>query len=479
MCRDPRPGHTTPREPRPTPERPLDTTPSDHSQPNGGWLRDVIPPHADGAGLIFGGPAAAWLRQKGGYALRGFRYADYRRYWFMLLADTFGIWMRSTAAMWLVYDLSHQDARMLGWFVGAATFTSMLLLPLAGAAADRFNRRVVAGCVLTGQGLLSALVAFLVYRHMLQAWHLVAFGAMVGVLNAFRQPANQSILVNVVKPKDLPNAVALNHVQTNLTRISAPVLAGLLIVYAGPCWPFVVQVGTVVVSLTLLTRIRYSGKAPRPNLQVLEALGNGARFLRRRSDLITIVGLVLVSAALGQISITMLPALAKKAFDGGVMAFATLNSFFAFGALLGAVTLATHRGRPLSPWRVYVPLAGWGCLQTALGSTASFAVALALIACVGACFTASRAMLFAGIHATTPDHMRGRIASFFTLSVMAGAGTGGWLAGQLAQRIGIQTVYQIFGSVLLLLVPLVLLAARRFNVAEHWQACPNPVRQVP
>ena len=67
------------------------------SSPNGQMPRDAIPPQGDGGGVIFGGPVAAWLRERGGYALRGFRNADFRRCWFMMLADTFGIWSTNMA----------------------------------------------------------------------------------------------------------------------------------------------------------------------------------------------------------------------------------------------------------------------------------------------------------------------------------------------------------------------------------------------
>jgi len=436
---------------------------------NGQTSREAVPPHADGAGLIFGGPVAAWLRERGGYALRGFRQADYRRYWVMLLADTFGLWCANTTAVWLAYDLSGNDERMLGWFIAASTLTAMMLLPFTGAVADRFNRRGVLACVQTGRALLAALVGFLVFRQMIEAWHLVVFAALTGALTAFRQPVVQSILVNVVRPKELPNAVALNHVQVNLTRISAPVIAGLLIAHAGAFWPFVAQVLACVVSIVLLARMKYSGKAPRPDVKVLKTLRNGIRYLGTRADLMTIFALVLLSAALGHISVSMLPALAKAGFGGGPTAFGMLISAFAAGALVGAITLATRRAKPFSLWQVCLPLGGWGCLQTTIGLVDSFVLAMGLVACVGACITTSRAMLFTGMQANISDQVRGRISSFYTLSIMAGAGVGGWVAGQLAERFGIQIVFQAFGTVMVLLVPLVVLAARRLGANKALQ----------
>lgn len=448
------------------------------SGPNSSMPRDAIPPHADGAGLIFGGPVAAWLRERGGYALRGFRNADYRRYWFMMLADTFGLWSTNTAAVWLAYDLSGNDERVLGWFIAASTFTAMMLLPFTGAVADRFNRRAVVACVQIARVLLAAAVAVLVFQEAIGAWHLVVVAGLVGSLNAFRQPATQSILANVVKPKDLPNAVALNHVQVNLTRIVAPLIAGSLIAHVGAFWPFVLQVVAGLCSLLLLATMRYSGKAPRPNTHVLKALRGGVRYVLTRGDLMTIYVLVLLSAALGQISVSMLPALAKESFDGGPAAFGMLSAFFALGALVGAFTLASRRGGPLSLRLVCVALVGWGCLQVLMGLAGSFAMALGLVVCVGVSFTFARAGLFAGMHVAAPDHVRGRISSFYTLSVMAGAGTGGWVAGQLAERIGIQSVFEVFGVALLLLAPLVVLVARRFNADQTLQLEPDAVRKA-
>jgi MFS family permease len=452
---------------------PNDRAPSEHESltepphgvpPNGNGAEDV--PINDPMGVITGGPVAAWLARRTFHFTRGFQYRDFRLYMPMQFLESFGMWMRNTANAWLVYRLAGDDERMLGLFVAAVAIPTMLMLPVTGAIADRFNRKRLLGAVLLAGAASSMVIATLALTGRLAVWHLFGLALAMAVCNALRIPAKQSMLPNIVNREDLANAVALNQVLFNLSRIIAPILAGLLLAHAGAAWPYVIDAVCSCLAALMLTTLHYQGNVSRRGGEVLKAMLGGFRYLRQRGDLLTILAMLLVSTMLGQISMSMLPSLARKAFNVEATAFAVLSSTMGVGSMCGAMLLASRGRGYLSPAHAMIPITLWGAFQVALGLTPTYEAALVMIALIGVVFSLSRAMLFAGLHAATDDNVRGRIGSYFTLIVMGGAGLGSYVAGEMARWVGIRSVYIVFGGAMVLLAPLVLFAAKRLATPD-------------
>jgi predicted MFS family arabinose efflux permease len=119
------------------------------------------------------------------------------------------------------------SAFMVG-LIGAVRFIGSMLGPWAGVAADRLDRRqlsIVSTIVLSA---MVALLASLVALRQLQVWHLFAATLVHGIVQAFLQPAQQSMQADILAPRDLPNGITLTTMAMNLTAICGPVLGGLL-----------------------------------------------------------------------------------------------------------------------------------------------------------------------------------------------------------------------------------------------------------
>jgi MFS family permease len=71
---------------------------------------------------------------------KSLRHVNYRYYFFGQLVSTSGTWMQTAAQSWLVYRLTGSGA-LLGLVAAAGQIPSLFVGLLAGAAADRFNRR--------------------------------------------------------------------------------------------------------------------------------------------------------------------------------------------------------------------------------------------------------------------------------------------------------------------------------------------------
>jgi MFS family permease len=152
-----------------------------------------------------------------------FTYRDFRVQWFGACTSSIGTWMQLVAQNWLVLSLTHSP-----FFLGLDAFLQQLpiiLFSLAGGVlADRLDRRRTLLMSQYLQMATSAVLAALMFFHLVQIWHILTLSFITGVAQSFGGPAYQALIPSLVDKKDLPNAVALNSIQFNLARVLGPLL---------------------------------------------------------------------------------------------------------------------------------------------------------------------------------------------------------------------------------------------------------------
>ena len=157
---------------------------------------------------------------------------DYRFLWSGYVCSSFVMRMDSVALGWLVLEMT-QSAFMVG-LIGAVRFLGSMAGPWTGVAVDRMDRRRLILIATSVLGVLVATLATLVAMRRLEVWHLFATTLLQGIVQAFLQPAQQSMQADVLSPRDLPNGISLTTMAMNLTAISGPVLCGFLLACCRP-----------------------------------------------------------------------------------------------------------------------------------------------------------------------------------------------------------------------------------------------------
>ena len=145
-------------------------------------------------------------------ASNGFSVLRHRNFSFYLSArilGTLAVQMQSVAIGWQVYSMTHNlfDLGM----IGLAQFAPFLLLILiAGHAADRYNRRNLIAGALAAQLLCGLSLLAFTYAGLSTVWPVFAVLVLFGSARAFMGPATQAILVNLVPQESFSKAVALS-----------------------------------------------------------------------------------------------------------------------------------------------------------------------------------------------------------------------------------------------------------------------------
>ena len=158
---------------------------------------------------------------------------NYRLWFIGALVSGAGMWMQTTAQSWVVLtELSDGDASAVGITMALQFAPQLLLVPVTGWVADRFDRRKLLLVTQILLALLAAAVGFMLLSGMMTLMLMYVLAAALGVLTAFDNPARQAFVADLVAYQNMSNAVALNAASFNVARLIGPALAGVLIVAA-------------------------------------------------------------------------------------------------------------------------------------------------------------------------------------------------------------------------------------------------------
>lgn len=322
-----------------------------------------------------------------------------------------GSWGQRVAAGWLVWDWTG-SAFWLGVLAMADLVPVVVIGPFAGVLADRWSRLRVNRVFQSALAALAAGMAALIYTEVITLWLLVALTAVNGVLTALTQPARLALVQELVPREDVPPAVAINAVKSNLARLVGPAVAAIMIVHLHISWVFLGNALVTALFVGVLGRlVLIPSLRRRPTGGVLAQIAEGFRFLLNEPALRLVLAMMLAGGVLVRGLGELLPAFAARSFADTVTGLALLTSSLAFGAVLAGLTLS----RPASD-RVMLRRAtsawAWGAaFGCAFGWAETPWLAMACICGAGVFMARGLILSQTFLQLRTPDEMRGRALS--------------------------------------------------------------------
>jgi MFS family permease len=379
------------------------------------------------------------------------RHRDFRWLWVGTFVSNIGSWAQKVATAWLIYHITNSET-WLGIDAFASGIPTVLLLPWGGVVSDRVSRRTLLIWTNLVSAGLALILASLVFSDRLQVWHIVTISAMSGVVQALIVPASTSMLPAVVGEKDTANAIALNSLQFNVSRVLGPAIGGAFLVYLGAGWSFASNGVSFLVMVAALALIGSIPASTRKNETVRENLQSGLRFIKGHGNVRTLLSLVMIAAFFGTPMISMLPALAKSVLHRDATTYSLLLSSFGVGAVIAAAMVAIQSRRGPKPCRAVPYLTIFGLCLVAVPFQWPLPVSIALVAVGGFSFISTMVRLGTAIIHISPDEYRGRITSLQSLGFRLGQPLGSLAAGFLARALGLQIAFASFGFVMIVAV---------------------------
>ena len=317
--------------------------------------------------------------------------------------------------------------------LGLAQFFPLIIVSLVGGAlADAVDRRRL---LILSQVVLALTAAGLMWNSLLGApliWPLFVLTAINAGVSAIDSPARHAIVPGLVGRALLPSALALNQTLTNIASAAIPAVAGFLIASAGLPFSYGLEVAVFVVGALLIHRIPDVAIEGGGRKFGLSSIVEGLKFLKGRR---VIQGALLIdlNAMVFGVPTALFPAIGTEVFGGDAFTVGLLYAAPGVGALIGALTSGWVGGVRRQGRATIIAVIGWGLAITVFGLTASFALALTMLALAGAADVVSAIFRGTIIQLAAPDALRGRMSSMHTAVVAGGPRLGDLEAGLVAE----------------------------------------------
>lgn len=369
-------------------------------------------------------------------AWRSLRGRNYRLFWIGGLVSNTGRWFQSVAVPAIVWQLT-ESAAWVG-FTGFARMAPMALVsPVAGALADRWDRRKLLFVTQSLQALATGLLLIMWVGGVRTAGVYAGLSALAGAFGGLNLPGWKAFISDLVPREQLLNAITLNSMQFNASRMFGPALAGLTLARFGPAWAFAVNFisfGAVLIALWLIdVRTGPSGGIRAP-FKPLRDFAETIRWIRTHDGIkqaIITVGLV---GLLGMPIQVLAVVFAEDVFDRGATAYGLMLTMIGIGAVATAPFIAGRGSRiarsKLEGGALMVYTAG--LLGFALSP--SLIMALGALLLVGAAHLTSASVLNTAVQVQVPEERRAKVLSVHMMVVTLSSPVGQLVLGQVMAR---------------------------------------------
>ena len=381
------------------------------------------------------------------------REPTYRILWLGGLVSFLAVQMEFVSRGWLAYRLTGSNGGLGAVFLGFG-IPMLLLTPWGGVVADRLPKRaVLIGCQLA-LGVSSGGIALAVAFDVIEYWMLIAGAVLQGAGFSFLGPARMAFTGTLVGQDRLANAIVLQQMSMNGTRVFGPSIAGALIgvAFVGIGGVYFLTTALMLVAVTFTLRLPPGlPDADRPVRSPFQELGDGVSYVWSRPllRLLVLTSFVVVLSAFPYV--VFLPTIADEVFGVGSAGFGAMSGMSAVGALAATILIANRADGP-GAWRVQ-GLAGavFAIGVALLGVTPSFVVALVVLVVVGAASAGFQSVNNALVLSNSDRAYHGRVQSLMMLS-FSGFGIAALPIGLLADAIGITATLAGMGTVALVAI---------------------------
>ena len=371
------------------------------------------------------------------------------------------MWADQVARSWLVWELTG-SATAIG-LVNVFRAIPLITLGLVGGViADRFDKRTILIVIQVWSLGIYLLMTVLLIGGWIQLWHLYLTAFLLGIGMSMNQPVRTSLIPQMLDGKLLLNALALNSVAINVTRLSGPAAIGLLIAVAdgnvAPAYVVASLMYILIIISTVLIDFR-SERITSREASFWGDLAEGFRYLLYQNR--TALALVAIAAgplAFGHSYITLLPVLVTEVLRSGPSTFGLIQSIGAVGALAGGLTLAA-RGSVRNKGVVMLATGvTYGGSVILLGAVGSLPLAFGVVIVIGASQTIFRAANNSTLLEITPRRLQGRIVSitFLDTGIQSAAAI---LAGMVTDAFSVSVGMAFLGAMCLGIIGMVAIGA--------------------
>lgn len=379
------------------------------------------------------------------------RRRDYRLLLLSFTTSRLGDFLYLVALSAYVYDRTGSAA-----WVSAAALSRfvpyMLLSPIAGVVADRFERRrVMAVGDLIQLVMMAALTASVLMAG--PALLVVLLSAASASAATLYQASASAMVAGTVPEDELASANSLVSTVDEVAFVAGPAAGGLLLLLGEPAWAFGINAVTFAVSAAFLLAIRHRSRpAARPDGGgAVAALAEGVRTLVRNRTVLVLIGCLVAGSFVYGVELVLLVVVSDDLLGTGAGGFGWLLAASGLGGVLGAV-LSPRLARATRPRAMIAVLVLLTGLPLASLSVVRLpAIAYAVLVLEGIAIVSLDILVETAMQRGVPGDVLGRISGLVLSLTAVGTVLGTLSTPALVDLLGLEGALLVAGTVPVLL----------------------------
>jgi MFS family permease len=401
--------------------------------------------------------------------LPALRHRDFRLLWLGQLFSMVGSQMQIIAVNWHVYLLLRNQVDTLTiwhWHlalnaqaVGLGSLGAVRVLPifvfafLGGAVADHWDKRLIILWSQIAAGLCALLLGILTLRGDITLFLLYLFTACNAAIDAFNDPAQNSLFPELVTPEALPNAATLFSFIFQFGIIAGPMFAGLLIVIFPIGVVYLANAGSFLLVLVAILLMQHRSSRQRTQDEPFRwrSMLDGFHFVRSTPLIWNSMRLDFVATFFASAR-TMLPLVAGQILHTGAQGYGFLATAQPVGAVVTGSILSVRKPMRRQGYALLGGVALYGLATALFGLAPFFVLSYIFFALTGVGDTISDVVRSTIRQRLTPAHLRGRMMSVQMILALGGPQLGEMESGLLTALLGTSLTIFAGGMVTFLFV---------------------------
>lgn len=386
-------------------------------------------------------------------SLQLFKAFHHRHFPLVFLATvTFSVghFMMMVTLGWLVLEMTNSPFS-LGMLWAARSSPFLIFGILAGAIADKVDRRRLLIWTFIALAACAFLMGVLISKNWIQVWHIFLLTFIIGSIMAFNMTARQALVVDIVGLEDAMSALSMNAAAMRTVGIFSGVAAGLVIEFLGAEWSFYIMGISYLVGIIVLLYIRGIVMKVSPSQQSI--WGNfveGLQIIRKNRIVLILMVIAIACEIFGFSYQVILPVFARDILKVGAVGLGMLFTAQSVGALLGVIALASlgnykYKGRLILGIFLF-----FGVFLVLFSQSPWYLVSLLLVSIIGAIAAAFDTMQHTTLQLNVANEQRGRAVGMWLLSI-GFMPVGSIAIGAIATLIGAQLALSINGITIVVL----------------------------
>ncbi|HEX4047883.1 MAG TPA: MFS transporter [Elusimicrobiota bacterium] len=368
--------------------------------------------------------------------------ADFRRLTLARFLLTFALQVQTLVMAWQVYSLKH-DPLYLGLIGLFEAVPAIGLALFSGDLIDRSDplkayKNVIRGC------FCSALLLFLVSNPAAGvppgnrvAWiYLAAF--IAGCARGFSQPAMYSLVPQMIPRESLAVSSAWITAAFQTASVVGPGVGGVLFAWKGAPVPYGLDLlligGAMIAAALIRLRPKPAPSGP-PGETAFRRATSGLRFVFAHGILLPALALDMFAVLFGGVE-AILPIFAGDILKIGAAGLGLLQACPAVGALLGSALMIRRPVNRRAGRILLGVVTGFGFCIIGFALSKTVWLSFLLLGLAGGLDSVSMVIRGAIVQISSPDHMRGRVASVNSIFIGTSNEIGAFESGAAAKLLG-------------------------------------------